>query len=55
MHHRFFINKKEENDYNKALAEGRISDREANFEEDDHESIGPNVNRKKEEELLAKK
>ena len=30
--HRFFINSKEEKDYNKALADGRISEREANFE-----------------------
>ena len=53
--HRFFINSKEEKDYNKALADGRISEREANFEEGDNERIGPNVNRKREEELQRKK
>jgi hypothetical protein len=53
--HRFFINSKEERDYNKALADGRISEREANFEEGDNERIGPNVNRKREEELQRKK
>ena len=53
--HRFFLNSKEEKDYNKALADGRISEREANFEEGDNERIGPNVNRKREEELQRKK
>ena len=53
--HRFFINAKEEKDYNKALADGLISEREANFEEGYNEKIGPNVDRKKEEQIRLKK
>ena len=37
------------------MADGIISEREANFEEGDNEKIGPKVDRKKEEELQRKK
>jgi hypothetical protein len=37
------------------LADGTISEREANFEEGDNEKIGPKVDRKKEEELQRKR
>lgn len=38
---RFFINAREKADYDKALNEGRISDKQIMFKEDEDEELGP--------------
>lgn len=38
---RFFINAREEKDYNQAINDGRISDNQVNFKEDEDEELGP--------------
>jgi len=38
---RFFINAKEKRDYSQAINDGKISDKQINFEEDEDEELGP--------------
>jgi len=41
LRRRFFINAKEKRDYGKAIAEGKISEKQLDFREDDDEELGP--------------
>lgn len=41
LKHRFFINAKEQRDYEKAVVEGRISQKELEFAEDSDDETGP--------------
>lgn len=38
---RFFINAREHRDYGKAMAEGKISEKQLDFKEDEDEELGP--------------
>lgn len=38
---RFFINAKEQREYGQAINDGKISDKQVNFEEDEDEELGP--------------
>ena len=41
MKKRFFINAREKRDYGKAMAEGKISEKQLDFAEDEDEELGP--------------
>ena len=51
---RFFINAREKRDYGKAMAEGRISEKQLDFKEDDDEELGPVDPSKKKKEAAKK-
>lgn len=51
---RFFINAREKRDYGKAMAEGRISEKQLDFKEDDDEELGPVDPTKKTKEAAKK-
>jgi len=38
---RFFINAKEKRDYEQAMNDGKISEKQLNFKEDEDEELGP--------------
>lgn len=40
MKKRFFINAREKRDYGKAMAEGKISEKQLDFKEDEDEELG---------------
>ena len=51
---RFFINAREKRDYGKAMAEGRISEKQLDFKEDDDEELGAVDPSKKKREAAKK-